>query len=147
MSRFAFLAVSTMAMTLTTVGCETEGENPNFGAFTIATGECEGSAYDKDMDTGATDPTAIWAEADGRDVILHLDNLDANCCPSADAVITMDGSDILVEFDDVTTEDPCDCICVMDFEITIEDLDPGTYTIEVDYDGGIIGDAEVEIEA
>ncbi len=147
MSRIAFLAVSTLALTLTIAGCELGGEGPSSGAFTIITGDCEGDGYGKDMDTGSPDPTAVWAEADGRDAVLHLDNLLANCCPSADATVTIDGTDILVEFEDVTTEDPCDCMCVTDFLITIEDLDPGAYTIEVDYDGSIIGDAEVEIEA
>ncbi len=146
MSRTLLIATSAFAICLTTA-CETGGENPAFGAYHVVTGDCEGDTYAKDMDTGAADPMEIWAEADGRDLVLHLDNLDANCCPSADAVITFDGTDILVEFDDVTTEDPCDCTCIMDFEITIEDLDAGSYSIEVDYHGSIIGEAEVEIEA
>ena len=124
-----------------------EGNNtgPAFGAFAIATGECEGSVYGKDMDTATPEPTEIWAEADGRDVILHLDNLDANCCPSADATITFTDLDILVEFEDVTSGDPCDCSCIIDFVITIEDLDAGTYSIDVDYHGAIIGSTDVEV--
>lgn len=146
MSRIATAPLYALALTLAfTIGCDEGGESPNFGAFTVDAGECEGSDYDKEYDTAAPEPTEVWAEADGRDALLHLDNLNANCCPSADAVITLDGFDMLVEFDDVTTGDPCECMCITDFLITIEDLDPGTYTIDVDYDGGTIGTVELEI--
>ena len=145
MTRHALLVLGTLALTLGTVACDENGANPNFGAYLVEAGECEGNGYGKDMDTAEPEPTEIWAEADGRDVILHLDNLQANCCPSADAVITLDGADILVEFDDVTTGDPCDCECIIDFVITIEDLDAGTFTIEVDYNGTSLGSTDVEV--
>lgn len=146
MSRFAFLAVSTMAMTLTTVGCETEGENPNFGAFTIATGECEGSAYDKDMDTGGAElETTFSAAADGDDIVIQIDNLDANCCPSPGADITIDGVDIAVDFQDVTADEACGCMCVMDFEIVIPGVGPGSYTIDLDYNGQDLDTLEVTV--
>jgi len=150
MTRIASAATLALVFALAmTIGCDEQGgENPNFGAFVIDAGECESSGLGKDMDTGSADPVAVYAEADGRDVILHLDNINANCCPSPDAVITFDGTDMLVEFDDESNVDEsCDCTCIMDFTITIEDLDPGSYSIEVDHDGAIIGDTEVEIEA
>ncbi len=149
MTRIASATLCALALSLAlTTGCDEGGENPNFGAVAVDAGDCEGSSFDKDMDTGSTDPVSISAEASGRDVLLYLNNLDANCCPSPDAVVTLDGFDMLVEFDDETNVDEsCDCMCVMDFTVTIEDLDPGTYTIEVDHDGAIIGDTEVEVEA
>jgi hypothetical protein len=147
MSRLATAPLVALTIILGVACDEPGGETPNGGAYLVEAGDCEGNAYAKDMDTGAADPMDIWAEADGRDILLHLDNLTANCCPSADATINYDGFDILVEFEDVTNDEMCDCECVMDFLITMEDLTPGTYSIEVDYRGGIIGDAEVEIEA
>ncbi len=102
----------------------------------IFTGSCEGSPYAKDFDTGGADlETAIWAEADGDDILLHLDNLDANCCPSAGADIAVSGFDIEVDFEDVTADEACGCMCVMDFEVRIPDLGPGTYSVDVDYNG------------
>ena len=145
MTRIALMTASTLALTLSATGCETGGENPNFGAYLVEAGQCEGNSYDKDLDTASPDPMDVWAEADGRDILLHLDNLDANCCPSPDATITFDGTNILVEFEDVTSGEPCDCTCITDFLVTIEDLDAGSYTLEVDYMGGSIGSAEVEI--
>jgi hypothetical protein len=147
MSRLATAPLAALVLVFT-IACEEQGgETPNGGAYLVETGECEGNAYAKDMDTGAAEPMEVRAEADGRDILLYLDNLTANCCPSADATISYDGFDILVEFEDVTTGDPCDCECVMDFVVTMEDFTPGTYSIEVDYRGSIIGAVDVEIEA
>jgi hypothetical protein len=131
------------------VACEEAVENigPATGATWVEAGECEGSAYDKDLDTGTADPFELRVEVDHWDVTVYLDNLEANCCPSPDASYTADGDSLLVVFEDVTTGDPCDCECIMDFEITLEDVPPASYTLEVEYRGGIIGSAEVEIEA
>jgi len=146
MTRRSALALGALALSLASIACEEGNWKPNFGAYAIDYGECEGSAYDKDMDTGSTEPTEVWAEADGRDVLLHLDNLNVNCCPSPDAAVTHDGTDILVEFEDVTSDTACDCTCVMDFTITIEDLDAGTYSIEVDHNGSDLDTVEVVVE-
>jgi hypothetical protein len=147
MSRIATAPLYALAITLAlTTGCEQGTESSGFSGYTVDAGECEGTNYDKEYDTAAPEPMEVSAEVDGQDVLLHLDNLDANCCPSPDAVITLDGFDMLVEFDDVTSGDPCDCMCVTDFLVTIEDLDAGSYSIDVDYNGGIIATVEVEIE-
>jgi hypothetical protein len=148
MSRFTVLGLALLTIGAT-VGCEIEEENigPATGATSVVAGDCEGNAYEKDMDTGTVEPFELTATADGRDVVLYLDNLEANCCPSPDATYTADGESLLVLFEDVTGADACDCECIMDFEVTLEDVPPADYTLEVEYRGAIIGSAEVTVEA
>ena len=140
MSTRAFTLLA-FASTLLAVGCGVVAPSAE-----IFTGSCEGSPYAKDFDTGGVDlETAIWAEADGDDVVLHLDNLDANCCPSAGADIAVDGFSVEVDFEDVTAEDACGCMCVMDFEVRIPELGPGDYSIDVDYNGADLETVEVTV--
>jgi hypothetical protein len=114
----------------------------------IITGSCEGSAFDKDMSSDTANPEVdpeVWGEADGDDIVLHLENLDANCCPSAGADIVQDGFSIEVDFQDVTADEACGCMCVMDFEVRIADLGPGSYSVDVDYNGSDLAVVEVEV--
>ena len=112
----------------------------------VTAGSCEGSAYDKDMDTGGAElETTFSAAADGDDIVIQIDNLDANCCPSPGADITIDGVDIAVDFQDVTADEACGCMCVMDFEIVIPGVGPGSYTIDLDYNGQDLDTLEVTV--
>jgi hypothetical protein len=72
---------------------------------------------------------------DGGDVVIAIEDLDANCCPSPGADITITGDVILVDFADVTADEACGCMCVMDFEIRVPAVAPGDYTIDLDYNG------------
>ncbi len=128
------LVLSSLAVVLATfaalvaTGCESIGSSAE-----IFAGACEGSPYGKDMDTGAPDlETTFGATADGDDILIAIDNLDANCCPSPGADITIVDSDIAVDFHDITTDEACNCMCVMDFEIRIPAVGPGDYTIALD---------------
>jgi hypothetical protein len=134
------LFVTSLA-TLLAAGCQSMGS----GAEILA-GSCEGSPYEKDMDTGGGEPeTTFGASADGDDIVIAIDNLDANCCPSPGADIAISGTDIAVDFHDVTGDEACNCMCVMDFEIRIPDLGPGDYTIDLDYNGEDLDTLEVSV--
>jgi hypothetical protein len=113
----------------------------------VTAGSCEGSSLEKDrsLDTGVPHETAVWAEADGSTIVLHLDDVDANCCPSPGATLTRDGTDLHVDFLDVTDDMACGCMCWTDFTVEILDNDPGTYTVTVDYYDELLGTAEVVV--
>ena len=70
---------------------------------------------------------------------LHVAHLNAlyNCCVDDIVVtLTIEGNSLLLRETDVLTT-PCDCMCCYDVESLIENLTPGTYTVEYcwfDYD-------------
>jgi hypothetical protein len=138
-----FAVVATFAVSFAT-GCESIVD-PEGSDVDITAGECEGSPYGKDMDTGGPVEPEVWAEADGADILLHLDDLTANCCPSPGADIAISGSDISVDFHDVTGDEACNCICVMDFQVRIPDPGSGDYTIDVDHNGVDLDVVEVRV--
>jgi hypothetical protein len=138
-----FAVIATFAVTYAT-GCESIVA-PGSGVVDITTGECEGSPYEKDMDTGAPAGPDVWAEAVGVDIVLHLDDLTANCCPSPGAEISISGTDIHVDFQDVTSDEACNCICVMDFALRIPDPGAGEYTLDVDHNGQDLATVEVSV--
>ncbi len=115
----------------------------------VTAGSCEGDAYGKDMsvDTGLPEGVEpdVWAEADGDDILLHLDDLEANCCPSPGADLTLSGTEIQVDFEDVTADEACSCMCITDFELRIPDVGAGSYTLDVDYNGSDLATVEVEV--
>jgi len=117
--------------TLVATGCDGIG-----GGAEVFAGSCEGDAYGKDMDTGSDVLEATYdVSADGDVIVIDLGNVEANCCPSPGADVSFDGNDVAVDFHDVTADEACNCMCVIDFEIRIPDVDPGDYTIELTHDG------------
>jgi hypothetical protein len=117
----------------------------------VVDAECLGSAYER-SDASYLDDTAepeedssVSAEVQGSDILVYLHAIDANCCPSPDAEVTLDGSDITVDFVDVTNDDVCDCMCVSDFTVQIASVDPGAYDITVLYYGSVLGEVEIEV--
>ena len=135
--------VTTYALAFAT-GCELVTQQA-----LVTAGSCEGDAYGKDMSSDPAEPEPvepdIWAEADGVDIVLHLDDLDANCCPSPGADLVIDGSDIAVSFEDVTSDEACGCMCITDFEVRIPDVGPGDYTLDVDFNGSDLATVEVTV--
>lgn len=116
------------------------------GDLVATAGECEGSPYEKSLtDDTAGSETVIWAEADGATIVLHLDDLVANCCPSPGADLARDGFALTVDFHDVTDGTPCDCVCVTDFRVEIPDNEPGSYTLDVLFNGSALGAATVDV--
>jgi hypothetical protein len=116
----------------------------------VLAGACEGSPYGKDMsadtgDTGFEYETSFAVSLDGDDVIVAINDIDANCCPSPGADIAFAGDEILVDFQDITADEACGCMCVMDFEIRIPDVPPGSYTIDLDYNGEDLTTLEIEV--
>ena len=106
----------------------------------ITTGECEGTPGAKERATtdSATDSGEpdIWGEVSGTDILVHLDNMTANCCPTPGASFTTSGTEITVDFQSESDETmSCDCICVMDFMVTIGGATTGEWTIYVNYNG------------
>jgi len=116
------------------------GSDP-FGAVTVSAGKCE------DVATGAAVPPTpvVWAEASGDDVLLHLDDLTANCCPKPGATVTLAGTTFTVVFDDLAGGGGCFCECVIDFLVTIADVASGTWTLDVEYRGAPLDSTEVTV--
>lgn len=96
-------------------------------------------------ETGYTPDFTMTAEVDGDDVVLHMIDVDANCCPSPGASATYSGSTIRVDFSDVTADEACDCVCVFDFDVRIADVPAGTWTLDVYDDGESRGTLEVTV--
>ncbi len=138
------LATIAMSASFLTSACAQQGQDEPLQA-PVTAGDCEGDAYAKSMDTGDADAMEIWAEADATGIILHLDNLSANCCPSPEAEVVISGSEIDVAFEDVTGEDACLCTCITDFTVEIAADEPGEYAIDVDYHGEYLGSTTVEV--
>jgi len=112
--------------------------------------ECMGSAYERsalyldDTAEPADDPV-VSAEVVGADILLYLNGITANCCPSPNAEVTLEGSEITVDFVDVTNNEMCDCECISNFTVEIASVDPGAYDITVYYYGSVLGEAAVEV--
>ncbi len=111
-------------------------------------GDCKATpdAKDVSVDTAGYEPTfSMSAEVSGDDVVLHMVDVDANCCPSPGAAVSTEGSVITVDFSDVTSDTSCDCMCVFDFDVTIEGGSAGTWTLDVYDDGLSRGTVEVTV--
>ncbi|MFZ5479383.1 MAG: hypothetical protein ACOZNI_21645 [Myxococcota bacterium] len=109
-------------------------------------GDCKSSAAKSaEPDSGYVAEFSMSAEVVGDDVVLHMVDVDANCCPSPGAAISTDGSTITVDFSDVTADTACDCNCVFDFDVTIADVPSGTWTLDVYDDGVSRGTLEVTV--
>ncbi len=143
-SKIVYLSLAAVVGTfaaLVATGCEGVA-----GDATIEAGSCEGDSYDKDMDTGFEElETTFGVSVDGSDIVIAIDNIDANCCPSPGADVTFTDMDIRVDFSDVTGDDACLCTCVTDFEIRIPDVEPGDYTIDLDYNGDDLDTLEITV--
>ena len=143
------LATSMLAalFTLGVVGCTPiDDDDPQDGPFVgaIDAGDCEGDAYDEFM-MGAEDPSPLTVDVDGSNLLVHLEDIDANCCPSPGADIDVSEGLIEIQFEDVTADDACGCMCVTDFDIEVEDVDPGSYTVDVYFNGSYLDSVEVEV--
>jgi hypothetical protein len=112
-------------------------------ALEIETGECEGSPLQRAADTGVAEPS-VWAEVDAQSrIVVHLDDMTANCCPSPEATLTGTGSALALDFLSVSATESCDCVCIFDFQVTSGPQSPGSYTIDVVFDGESFGTLEV----
>lgn len=110
---------------------------------TVTAGECKGSSLGKDMDTGYEPASEVTAEVSGSDILVHLIDVDANCCPDPGVDIVIDGSQISIDFDDLVSDEGCDCMCYTDFDIIVENPGSGSWNIEVTYNGSIFGTTEI----
>jgi hypothetical protein len=107
-----------------------------------AVGDCQGSPvsldFSSDTDSGADtgwswDEVTVAVEVDGGTVVLHLLGFPANCCPSPGAEVAVTGSDVRVDFDDVTSDTQCRCSCIQDFDVEVTGLEPGDWQIALWY--------------
>lgn len=108
-------------------------------------GECLGTPDARvAVDTGGftPDPT-VGARIDGDTLVLEYDQMSANCCPSPAAEVEIEGSTLTVDLRDVVHGDPCDCMCVIDFEVRVDDLDPGDWTVDALFNGARVGTLSV----
>ncbi|MBN1335444.1 MAG: hypothetical protein JXB39_05740 [Deltaproteobacteria bacterium] len=132
-------ACSTLPADDTGPATDDTGSGDVYGAVTATGGDCKGEAF-------AVDPTpVVWAEVEGRDILLHLDDLTANCCPTPGAEITLAGGTFSVVFDDLAGGGGCFCECVIDFVVRIADVASGTWTLDVAYRGADLGSTEVSV--
>ncbi len=144
-SKIVYLSLAAVVGTfaaLVASGCDSDASSD----ATVDFSECQEDAYGKDMDTGNDIiESAIDASVDGDDIVITLDDYEANCCPSPGATITFDSFDIHVDFQEITADEACNCMCVIDFEVRIPDVAPGDYTIDFDYDGADHATLEVTV--
>ena len=138
-----FFALSLLAACFETTGTGLSAE--------VADAQCLGSAYERSeaptLDTAEPEEdSSVSAEVQGSDILVYLHAIEANCCPTPGADVTLEGSDITVDFVDVTNEmEVCDCECVSDFTVQIPSVDPGTYGITVYYYGSVLGQIEIDV--
>jgi len=116
----------------------------------VVEAECIGSPYERsalflDDTAEPEDDPVVTAEVDGSDILVYLNAITANCCPSPAADVAVAGSDITVDFEDVTNNEMCDCECITNFTVEIASVDPGTYDITVNYHGSVLGEVQVEV--
>lgn len=139
------MRIALVAVALAGCGDKTTSETAGIptGTTGIETGECEGSALRGALPEAPTEVSA-GVDPEGR-LVVSLDNLMANCCPSPRGDFTVAGSGVTLAFVDVTDESPCDCTCVTDFVVTSAPFEPGTYTLEVSFNGAALGSVEVTV--
>lgn len=112
----------------------------------ITASECKGSSLGKDLDTGYEPETSLTSEVSGSDIIVHLIDVNANCCPDPGADISIDGNSITIDFYDlVDSGNGCLCMCWTDFDITIENPGAGSWLIEVNHNDSFFGSTEIEL--
>jgi hypothetical protein len=137
-SAFLFLLVACSPNHGETGPADDTGGSDLYGEVSTTGGDCEGEAF-------AAPVPAVWAETAGSDILLHLDDLTANCCPTPGTTVTLADTTFTVVFDDLAGGGGCWCECVIDFLVTIEDVAAGTWTLDVEYRGAALGSAEVTV--
>lgn len=149
---FLFLGLGACIFVLPEEGAEKPpggGADPgDLSASALQVGECQDTPDRRgpSVDTAGWEPTpTATAAVDGDDVVVHLDEVYANCCPSPGATATYEDGTIVVQFHDVTTEDPCDCMCVFDFDVRLDDVPSGHWTVEVYDDGEYLDTTDVTV--
>lgn len=111
-----------------------------------AIGECKSTPDGPTTDTAGYTPTfSMTADVTGSTVVLHLVDVTANCCPSPGASVSTEGSILRVDFQDVTSDTSCDCMCVFDFDVTLTDVPSGTWTVALYDDGEAMGTVDVTV--
>lgn len=146
-----------LRLVLLLVACPPEDEPSGDPTASATAGECEGTpaartapdALAEDglsQDTAGVEPHPGVSATVGEGVLV-LDYLDmtANCCPSPGADLAFAEATLTVDLWDVTDQDPCDCICVTDFQVRVEDLASGPLTVIARFNSSVIGSMEVEI--
>ena len=78
-------------------------------------------------------------------IIVHLNEVDANCCPSPAADVDVVGTEVAIDFSSVTTDELCNCMCITDFTVEVGPVESGSYHVSVDYDGAFLGDIGVTV--
>ncbi len=107
----------------------------------IDVGECEGSPEEMDADGG------LSATAAGSTVTVAFGDVDANCCPSPSAVIERGVQTLSVALSTSDgSEGECDCWCIQDFTVPVENVAAGTWTVYGSVDGSEFGEAAVVVE-
>lgn len=91
-------------------------------------------------DTGQLPDTTVHGEAVDGHLVVHIDDLRANCCPSPAATFTRSGASVDVELTTVTATSSCDCSCVFDVSVTSPDeYEAGEWSVDVRVDGALLG--------
>jgi hypothetical protein len=125
---------------------DTSDDGPS--VFDVIAGDCEGEpggGGEGGGNAGTAVASVLDVEVDGSDLMVHLNDMVANCCPSPGADVTVAGDVVEVEVEDVTADEACGCSCVMDFDVEVVDLEAGDYTVDVFYNGSFFDTAEISI--
>ena len=145
-------------LTFAMVGCpisahdddDTSDDGPTVAD--ASAGDCEGDGFEI-MAGGEQDADEADAEAastvdlqvSGTSLLLHFEDLVANCCPSPGADVDVIGDLIEIDFSDVTSDEACGCTCIMDFDLEIVDVVEGDYTVDVYHDGTFLDSFEISV--
>lgn len=113
-------------------GANTDSISPSGEATAVDVGGCYDSAAGPELDSTWEGPTTdMVAESSGHEVVLHVTRLEANCCPSPAAGYVVEGEKLRVDFEDVSLESACGCMCTQDFDITLLDVPNGSYIVDL----------------
>lgn len=138
----------TLPLALLLFACPLEIEARLQGA--VETGECENDVGSTSR-VAESDQAATPAEPEvligleGEVLVIDYLDMDANCCPSPQVKVEETASTLVVNLEDVAFDDPCDCTCVTDFRVTVEDVDPGVWTVTASYRGEPMATEVVEL--
>lgn len=75
---------------------------------------------------------SIFADVSGDTVLLYHTGALYNCCATVEFTVSQQDTLIIVtEAEQFDSAGPCDCNCCFDLSVTISDLEPDTYLLQV----------------
>ncbi len=70
----------------------------------------------------------LYAAAEGTTIRVYHDGATYNCCPVFGYEVDVVADRIVIR--ELEIESWCNCICCMDLDVVVEDVPPGSFTVE-----------------